>query len=425
VYSGGVRLDELEVGRLLAVISVASIAVGASPALGAPNARARRAGHGHGCRGLARHRRCGGHQRVTVRTRRRPRSPSRSAPRLVPDPGARRNPEAGNAQGGAGCAIPDLGEDQLWTRAGPGWTGGDGTYSVSLPDGRSVWIFGDTFLGTIKPDGSRARSTPFVHNSLVVQNGSRLSDLYEGSRPRFGAVVSAGNTGGFYWPGAGFVQEDKLRLFLLGFRSIGSGAWDFAYTGSVLATFALPSLSLVSVAPVTPSANVEWGSWVFDVGDFTYIYGVEDQGLSKYVHVARVRSRAPSGRWQYYGAAGWSYDPRASTRVLGGVSNQFSVVRMGPRYELISQDDTFSRTISAYAGATPAGPFGSKTSLYTTPDWGSGTYTYNAVAHPEQTGSGGLLVSYNVNSLDPLGDYTDAALYRPHFVRVARSCFPS
>ena len=39
--------------------------------------------------------------------------------------------------------------DSLFTMYGNGFTGGDGIYSVELPDGRNVWIIGDTFLGTV------------------------------------------------------------------------------------------------------------------------------------------------------------------------------------------------------------------------------------------------------------------------------------
>lgn len=35
------------------------------------------------------------------------------------------------------------------------WTGADGTYSLRLPSGRELWIFSDTFLGRVNPDGSR------------------------------------------------------------------------------------------------------------------------------------------------------------------------------------------------------------------------------------------------------------------------------
>ena len=46
-------------------------------------------------------------------------------------------------------AVPDTYFTNLFIRDCCGFTGGDGTYSVLLPDGRTVWIFGDTFLGTV------------------------------------------------------------------------------------------------------------------------------------------------------------------------------------------------------------------------------------------------------------------------------------
>jgi hypothetical protein len=256
----------------------------------------------------------------------------------------------------------------------------------------------------------------------VVQSGYALSTVF-GRGP---AALLTPPRGGFYWPGAGLVTGSTLRAFELGFRATGAGGWDFAYTGSAVATFALPSLTLVSVSATPQSPGVQWGSWVLNDGSYTYIYGVEDTGLVKYVHVARVPLGQLSAPWQYDTGSGWSSEPGASARILSGVSNQFSVVRIASGYALITQDAGFSRAISAYMGATPAGPFGaSKTLLYTTPDWGAGTFTYNAVAHPDQGGAGGLLVSYNVNYLAPGGDYSDATVYRPHFIRVPLSCFPS
>jgi Domain of unknown function (DUF5005) len=325
-------------------------------------------------------------------------------------------------QGGGGCATPDTSADQLWTRFGPGWTGGDGTYSVGLPDGRSVWLFGDTFLGTINSDGSRSMSTPFVHNSLVVQNGQDLSDV-NFLTPAAAATPSA--PGDWFWPGSGTVSGDTLKVLELEFGSTGSGIWAFTYKGTSVATFALPRLSLVSVKPVTTDPGIDWGSGTLDDGGFTYIYGAEDTDSGKYVHVARVPQGDLTAPWQYYDGSTWSTDPSASARILGGVSNQFSVVAVAGHYELISQDDDFSPDVSAYSAASPVGPFANKTVIYTTPNWGPGTFTHNALAHPERGWAGGLLVSYNVNELTALGDYTNALIYRPHFVRVPASCLPN
>src|SRR4051812_22896963 len=51
---------------------------------------------------------------------------------------------------------------------GAGWTGGDAAWSARLPDGRDVWLFGDTMLGGVQSSGRRDPRTPMVRNSIVV-----------------------------------------------------------------------------------------------------------------------------------------------------------------------------------------------------------------------------------------------------------------
>ena len=75
-------------------------------------------------------------------------------------------------------AVPETYFTNLFIRNCCGFTGGDGTYSVLLPDGRTVWIFGDTFLGTVSPDMIRRRLSPmFIRNSFVIQDGDSLKTM--------------------------------------------------------------------------------------------------------------------------------------------------------------------------------------------------------------------------------------------------------
>src|SRR3569833_297363 len=79
-------------------------------------------------------------------------------------------------------AVPDSAQHQRWTRAGdtagPSQrSGADGTSSVPLPDGRTAWVFSDTYLGPVNADGSRENGVGFVRNSLVVQDGDRLTTV--------------------------------------------------------------------------------------------------------------------------------------------------------------------------------------------------------------------------------------------------------
>src|SRR5712691_2400416 len=44
--------------------------------------------------------------------------------------------------------------DAYTTQNGPGWTGADGTYSLPLPDGTNLWMWSDSYIGTVDPTTS-------------------------------------------------------------------------------------------------------------------------------------------------------------------------------------------------------------------------------------------------------------------------------
>ena len=49
-----------------------------------------------------------------------------------------------------------------------GWLGADAAYSVPLADGRSLWLFGDTFVGA---EGARDRSgSAMISNSIALSS---------------------------------------------------------------------------------------------------------------------------------------------------------------------------------------------------------------------------------------------------------------
>ena len=51
-----------------------------------------------------------------------------------------------------------------------GWVGGDGAFSVPLSDKRVLWLFSDTWVGSVR-DGKR-KAARMVNNSVGVQEGS-------------------------------------------------------------------------------------------------------------------------------------------------------------------------------------------------------------------------------------------------------------
>jgi hypothetical protein len=62
---------------------------------------------------------------------------------------------------------------KMFARDCCGVTGADGEYSVLLPDGRTVWIFGDSFLGTVNPDVP-GRKEPLVLSATPMACRKRI-----------------------------------------------------------------------------------------------------------------------------------------------------------------------------------------------------------------------------------------------------------
>lgn len=305
------------------------------------------------------------------------------------------------------------------------WTGADSAYSVELPDGRIAWIYSDTFLGEVDATHGRPLDSPFIHNSINVDDEGEITTFTGGTAESPESLVKvAGADEGrdWYWFGDATVHGDELQVMLVEFVKTGDTMWDFAFKGNGVATFDAATLELRSVDAVATD-GVNWGSAIYENPDdgYTYVYGVEDLGQHKYAHLARVAGGdLADGTWEYLGDAGWSTDASDTKRILEGVSNEFSVQRYQGRYTLVTGDATeiLSSKVVMYRSTSLEGPFTGKTVLYSTPETSGNVFTYNAKAHPQLGDGNTLLISYNVNSFDTNDLYVDVDNYRPRYVAV-------
>jgi uncharacterized protein DUF5005 len=326
----------------------------------------------------------------------------------------------GAARSEATCvSAPDPALDQLWTRSGPGWTGGDGTFSVALPDGRIAWIFGDSFLGTVNLDRSRSRSSPFVRNALVVQNGATLTTMNQGNRDWLRPTTS----GHWYWPADGTVANGKLHVFLSEFQP-ASTASGYQRVGQKVAVLSLPTLALEKTVD-KPIGNATWGRSILEEGSTAYIYGTEEASGVKYAHLARAPLANLLGPWQYWNGTAWTSDANTSARILDHVSAQYSVIHTLLGYRFVTMGSLWGHSIYTALANGPTGPWQQRQVIYTTPDFGPGSVTYNPSAHPEiSVANGDMVISYNINSTTSGAIYQNADLYRPRFFRASPDCLP-
>ena len=331
--------------------------------------------------------------------------------------------------------------DGYVTQNGPGWTGADGTYSLALPDGTNLWMWSDSYIGTVDPTTRLRKSDIFTaHNSLTILNQSTASWTTVGYPPKTSSYFVPKSTSDWFWVGDGVITQPstgtyQIKMFLLEW----TGA--FQLVGHSIATLSWPSLAVVSITPVTGlTTGLEWGTKILQVGNEYYIYGLKDPGTNtKTPYLARttsINNLTSANKWQFWNATQrkWLTGESNATAMAGvaAVTPEYSVDQMsynGGTFYLMTgmdpQNPPFPLwdAVTTWYSCSPQGPWSNKTTVDTTPEAGAngckvGTLvTYNAKAHSEFTDATGILVSYNVNANDS-SDLVCANDYIPRFVRV-------
>jgi len=322
-----------------------------------------------------------------------------------------------------------------------GWTGGDSTYSVRLPDGDLLWLFSDTFLGPLNADGTRPVTAPLINSTFVRQDGNSLSTIQGGTTANPEAIMPPPEANHWYWLGDGMISRqngtDYLQVVFQEYLRFGTGDWDWRFDQNVVATFSLGNLSDPLRVEALPSQAGAWGSALLPAsqsGDgYTYVYGIADAPTNKKQRIARVHGTdlGATEKWQYWTADGWTaYESDIGTG-LNGIANEYSVTKWNGQYVLVTQDSTlaFNNQVFAYTSCSPAGPFTNQSLVYSMPETGmfgepyhdERIFAYNAHLHPTISSGNTFVMSYNVNTFDSRmtaegSHYMDPSIYKPRFI---------
>ncbi|MFZ5938986.1 MAG: T9SS type A sorting domain-containing protein [Bacteroidota bacterium] len=323
---------------------------------------------------------------------------------------------------------PDTVFNSLFRRDIGGWIAADATYSIPLPDGRTLWLFGDTFIGSVEENGSAiVPGAKFIRNSAVIQEGEAMSTLTGGTRTAPSDFIPTEYPDSiWYWPEQGIVDNDTLRIFVSRFATDPTqpAGWNFKQIGSCIASYSYPGLEYIGKTPlpVFDLNGVIYGDRLLADSGYIYIYGrrTDDPSINiAYPHVARtLQGELMKQQWEYFTGSDWSNDPTDTKRMNNfQVSQQYSVSEYKGKYILLTQDIWLSPKIYSFTSFSPTGPWSNKRLLYTTPETEGSTFTYNAYVHPQFNRDDEMLVSYNVNG-DFFSIFSNVEIYRPRFIRV-------
>jgi len=318
--------------------------------------------------------------------------------------------------------------DRLMPERGSGVTGGDGSISIDLQDGRSLFMWGDSFLGEVI-DGKRPRETSklVIGNIFTVLSHDTVLSYFRGTatHPESWLVPdTTKGTGNWYWPGNGFVRDKRLHLFMSEFRRTGNQIFDFGYVGCDY--FILDAETLEPLEKHNfPAANVKgvhYGHAVVDDGTYVYNYGTltDSTGFAR-VHVARATlTDGVLQDWQYYSDGNWADNPAASTPLQGiqtNVSEQFNVFKLKGRYVLVTQTRSQENEVFVALSDHPAGPFSQEKKIFkvSEPLAEKKMFAYNTMVHPQFQKEDRILMCYNVNCYEEADLFNHASYYKPRF----------
>lgn len=337
--------------------------------------------------------------------------------------------------------APDL--DKLFRRT-DGWIGADGAFSVPLPEKRTLWLFSDTWVGSIR-DGKRKPET-MVNNTVGVQEGSGADAkitfaIQKGDDGKHKAIFVPPDGKGWFWLFAGHHADGKLHVFLPRQEKTGAGgAFGFRGIDVWLGTVSNPAdeptkwkvgYAKVPFADLRAEPRRSFGAAVLAAGDHAYVYGCEEKpgkpGVARRLLVARapVNKLADFDSWRFLGEKGeWKADAKEAVARADGLGSELSVSYLpGPKkYALVYTQNGLSDRIVGRFAESPEGPWGEPVLLYTCPEMKKDkkVFSYAAKAHPHLAADGNeLVISYAVNSFDLAPVINDAELYWPRFVRVS------
>ena len=315
-------------------------------------------------------------------------------------------------------------------RQDPHWHGADGAATVDLGSGRVLWLFSDSFVSTDSlKDRSRSR---IIRNSIAIQKGYRMDTAtiqffyrQQGSEP---ADYFTARGHEWYWMGPGICVDGKLIVFLftvkatnvgLGFEATG---WEYAVVDNP--TDSPEQWNIQYHKGLHTPGMIAGSSAVLKQGPDLLLYAVSEPGTQE-VYLLKLPAREllsgkithaswwTGTKWQLHGKGGQS---RATALFHG--ATEFSVHYDSTHRKFIQvQAQGFGDAdIVARTAPRPEGPWSEPVVLFHPPDRIPGKIVYTARAHPAL--KPGLLITYNINSLDFEVLLRNNEIYYPRFIRV-------
>jgi hypothetical protein len=184
-----------------------------------------------------------------------------------------------------------------------------------------------------------------------------------------------------------------------------------------------------SITPLPTDPITQWGVAMTQSGGYDYVFGEAFNTAADVWHGMKV-ARVPTGssldtsQWTYWNGSGWvPGEANAAAEPLPFITGIIPL-RGGSGYMGFGVGGTFGQAmhVSVTFACSPTGPWSTSQIIYNIPETTEypDEFAYMATLHPEISDSGGLVLSYSINSLDGLSALKkNDHLYQPRFIQVS------
>ncbi len=318
----------------------------------------------------------------------------------------------------------------------PHWLGADCASSVNLGDGRTLWLFGDTWIDpSDKPTRQGAR---MVSNSVAVQTGTdpAMADIaFHWGKADHGEpeafVPDRGDER--LWPGNGVRVGDRLVLFFsrtittdtgLGFDSVGWAAVMVENPDAEPSQWRVRSLE----SPSNPLGIMVGFAAVIRLDEHVYALGSQNPVKSHPIYAARWtteevrRGHLMNPEWWAGERIGWVPESSGAARwpLFENGQSELSVHADSDtqRFLAVHTKGFGAADVMMRAAPSLTGPWTAPQMVYRPPEYRRpNVMIYAAKAHPHLTGAD-LVLTYARNTFEFAEHLTDSSTYYPRFVRL-------
>lgn len=319
-----------------------------------------------------------------------------------------------------------------------GWLGSDVGYSIPLSESRTLWLFGDTFIGSLE-NGKRKKGASFINNSIGIEDRTQPPPgnvtfhwtQTDGQNHSF-FPHRPGTAGNLYWPTMGILLEGELFLFCYPISTQGSGEW-------------IPDTTVIRVENPQDEPE-EWNWEAYDLGlgnshqgfhsalwkepPYLYFLG-RDKGRTVLAR-AKIEALLAGGKREVFEfwtqgkeGPGWGTQPENLVPLFSP-----AVTETGLQYEpewglfLCATYEPSDPDIYLTTAPSLTGPWTEPACIYRVPEHAVSfpIISYAARPHPQlSTKPGEMILSYQTNApgdTSPLFTEEGLQIYYPRFIRI-------